>query len=187
MQRSFIHSFIRQWLYSPLLVPGRFSSFVIFFTQTAGLLGQVINPPQGSYLHTGQHKHRTNVHTNIYASIAIRIHDPSRRAETVHALDRTATVISKYISYIHSFIHSSIVLQLFIRPWPRLQLSNHFYTDARTPWTSDQPVAKPLPTHRTTRTQKKRNIQTSMPRVEFEPTIAVFERTYFPHHVQCSQ
>jgi hypothetical protein len=26
----------------------------------------------------------------------------------------------------------------------------------RTPWTGDQPVARPLPTHRTTRTQNKR-------------------------------
>jgi hypothetical protein len=33
---------------------------------------------------------------------------------------------------------------------------NHFYTDGRTPWTSDQPVARPLPTHRTTQTQNKR-------------------------------
>jgi hypothetical protein len=31
-----------------------------------------------------------------------------------------------------------------------------FYTDDRTPWTSDQPVARPLPTHRTTQTQNKR-------------------------------
>jgi hypothetical protein len=31
-----------------------------------------------------------------------------------------------------------------------------FFTDGRTPWTSDQPVAKPLPKHRTTQTQNKR-------------------------------
>jgi hypothetical protein len=30
------------------------------------------------------------------------------------------------------------------------------FTDGRTPWTSDQPVARPLPTHRTTQTQNKR-------------------------------
>jgi hypothetical protein len=29
------------------------------------------------------------------------------------------------------------------------------YTDARTPWTRDQPVARPLPTHRSTQTQNK--------------------------------
>jgi hypothetical protein len=38
---SKIHSFIHLWLYSPLLDPGLFFSFVIFFTQTVGLLGQV--------------------------------------------------------------------------------------------------------------------------------------------------
>jgi hypothetical protein len=30
-----------------------------------------------------------------------------------------------------------------------------FYKDGRTLWTSDQPVARPLPTHRTTQTQNK--------------------------------
>jgi hypothetical protein len=30
------------------------------------------------------------------------------------------------------------------------------YTVSMTPWTSDQPVTKPLPTHRTTQTQNKR-------------------------------
>jgi hypothetical protein len=33
------YSFIHHWLYSPLLVPGLFFSFVIFFTQMIGLLG----------------------------------------------------------------------------------------------------------------------------------------------------
>jgi hypothetical protein len=48
------------------------------------------------------------------------------------------------------------------------------YTAGRTPWTEDQPVARPLPTHRTTQTQNKRT-QTSIPRVGFEPTIPVLE------------
>jgi hypothetical protein len=30
------------------------------------------------------------------------------------------------------------------------------YTVGRTPWTGDQPVARSLPTHRTTQTQNKR-------------------------------
>jgi hypothetical protein len=34
------------------------------------------------------------------------------------------------------------------------QFHDHF-TDGRTPWTSDQPVARPLPKHRTTQTQNK--------------------------------
>jgi hypothetical protein len=56
----FIHSFIHQWLYSPLLVPGLFLNSVTFFTRTLGLLGRVISSPQGRCLHTGQHKHRIN-------------------------------------------------------------------------------------------------------------------------------
>jgi hypothetical protein len=46
-------------------------------------------------------------------------------------------------------------LQPFIGPRPLFQFRNIFYTDGRTPWTSDQPVTRPLPTHRTTQTQNK--------------------------------
>jgi hypothetical protein len=35
------------------------------------------------------------------------------------------------------------------------QFLDHF-TEGRTPWTGDQPVARPLPKHRTTQTQNKR-------------------------------
>jgi hypothetical protein len=48
---------------SSLLGPGLLFSFVIFFTQTVGLLGRVISPCQGRYLHTAQHNHRINAHT----------------------------------------------------------------------------------------------------------------------------
>jgi hypothetical protein len=54
------------------------------------------------------------------------------------------------------------------------------FTVGMTPWTWDQPVARPLPTHRTTQTQNKRT-QTSMPRVVFEPTIPAFERAKTIH------
>jgi hypothetical protein len=54
------------------------------------------------------------------------------------------------------------------------------YTVYRSPWTGDQSVARPLPTHRTTQTQNKRT-QTSMPRVGFELTTAVFERAKTVH------
>jgi hypothetical protein len=64
-------------------------------------------------------------------------------------------------------------------PWSLFQFSN-VYTVGRTPWTGDQLIARPLPTHRTTQTQNKRT-QTSMPRVGFEPTIPVFERAKTVH------
>jgi hypothetical protein len=74
-----IRSFIHQWLYSPLLGPGLFFSFVISFTQTVGFLGPGFSPSQGRYLHTGQHKHGINAHTDIHALNGIRTHDPSVR------------------------------------------------------------------------------------------------------------
>jgi hypothetical protein len=67
-----------------------------------------------------------------------------------------------------------MALQPFVGPWPLCQFLN-LYTVRRTLWTGDQPVARPLPAHRTTQTQNKRT-QTSMPRVGFEPTTPVFER-----------
>jgi hypothetical protein len=53
-------------------------------------------------------------------------------------------------------------------------------TVGRIPWTGDQPVARPLLTHRTTQTQNKRT-QTSMPGVGFEPTIPAFARSKTVH------
>jgi hypothetical protein len=50
----------------------------------------------------------------------------------------------------------------------------------RTPWTGDQPVARPLSTQRTTRTKNKRT-QTSMPPVGFELTISVLEQAKKVH------
>jgi hypothetical protein len=79
-----------------------------------------------------------------------------------------------------SFIHSSMALQPFVGPWPLLQFRNLFYTDSKTSWMRDQPVARPLPTHRTIQTQIKRT-QTSMPRVGFETTIPAFERAKIIH------
>jgi hypothetical protein len=54
------------------------------------------------------------------------------------------------------------------------------YTVCRTPWTGDQPIARPLPIHRITQMHNKR-IHTSMPRMGFEPTIPVFERAKTVH------
>jgi hypothetical protein len=77
---SILSSFIHQWLYSSLLGPGLFFTFVIFFTLSIGLLGRVISPSQGRYLHAGQHKHRINAYTDIPAFSGIGTHDPSVRA-----------------------------------------------------------------------------------------------------------
>jgi hypothetical protein len=54
------------------------------------------------------------------------------------------------------------------------------YTDGRTPWTEDQPVARTLPIRRTTQTQNKCT-ETSVPRVGFEPTTLAFVRAKTVH------
>jgi hypothetical protein len=55
-----------------------------------GLLGRVISPSQGLYLHrTTQHK---KAQTNIHAVSGIRTHNPSNQPAKTHASDRTATV-----------------------------------------------------------------------------------------------
>jgi hypothetical protein len=71
-------------------------------------------------------------------------------------------------------IYLSIYLWLFspCGPWPPFQFLNQ-YTVGGTPWTRDQPVARPLPIQRTAQTQNKRK-QTSMPQLRFEPTIPMF-------------
>jgi hypothetical protein len=71
-------------------------------------------------------------------------------------------------------------LSLSLSLYGPLNLGRYFsflilYTVGRTPWTGDQPVARPLPTYLTTQTQNKRT-QTSIPRVGFEPTTSVLER-----------
>jgi hypothetical protein len=82
------------------------------------------------------------------------------------------------------FIYLSIYLWLYstCRPRQRFQFLN-LYTVGRTPWTGDQLVARPLPTHRATQTQNKRT-QTSMPRVVLEPTIPAFERVKTVHALE---
>jgi hypothetical protein len=65
--------------------------------------------------------------------------------------------------------------------WTAFQFLN-LYTVGSTPWTGDQPDARPLliHVHRTTQTQNKRT-QTFMPLVGLEPTTPVFERTKTVH------
>jgi hypothetical protein len=67
---SFIHSFIHNLLihhllYSLLLCPGLFFNPVIFFYTDCRTPWTGISPSQGRYLHTMQHKHRINAHTDI--------------------------------------------------------------------------------------------------------------------------
>jgi hypothetical protein len=109
-------SFIHQWHYSPLLIPGLFFSFVIFFTQTVGLPGQVISPSQGRYLPTGQHKHRINADTDIHAWGGFEPGNPAfERARTVHALVRAATVIGLPMLMLSKYHFHSLLIFCYWR------------------------------------------------------------------------
>jgi hypothetical protein len=58
----------------------------------------------------------------------------------------------------------------------------NLYTVGRTLWTGDQPFARRLPTHKTAQTQNKRT-ETSMPRVGFRHSIAVFKLAKTVHAI----
>jgi hypothetical protein len=76
-------------------------------------------------------------------------------------------IVKKYFirSFIHQWLYSPLLGSgLF------LNSVIFFYTDVRTPWTSDQSAARRLPTHRT------RQTQAFTPWVGFETTIPAFER-----------
>jgi hypothetical protein len=49
-----------------------------------------------------------------------------------------------------------MVLAAHSEPSPLIQFRNNYFTDSRAPWTGDQPVASPVPKHRTTHKQNKR-------------------------------
>jgi hypothetical protein len=89
---------------------------------------------------------------------------------------QTSNILSLQIRILH-YLSLSLSLWLYS---PLLGLGHFFsflifYTLGRAPWMGNQPVARPLPTHKTAQTQNKRT-QSSMPRVRFEPTTPVFEQ-----------
>jgi hypothetical protein len=69
-----------------------------------------------------------------------------------------------------------MALQPFVGPWPLFSFLT-LYTAGRTPLTGDQPVARPLPTHRTTQTQNKRT-QKRHPCLEWDSS---GRRRFMPH------
>jgi hypothetical protein len=67
-----------------------YRQFLELFRHMVGLLGRVMSPSQGLYLHrTTQHR---KTRTNIHALSGIRTHDPSNQPAKTLASDRTAAV-----------------------------------------------------------------------------------------------
>jgi hypothetical protein len=84
-----------------------------------------------------------------------------------------------------SLAHYLLCLSIYGSTVLLLDLGSFFnflilYIVGRTPWTGDQHVARPLPTHRTTQTRNN-GTQTCMPRVEFEPMIAALDQRKTVH------
>jgi hypothetical protein len=92
-----IYSFACKFIFFPVALQslkdlGRliYRRFLELFRQMVGLLGRVISPSQGLYLHRKTQNRKTR--TNIHALSGIRTHDPSNQPAKTHASDRTATV-----------------------------------------------------------------------------------------------
>jgi hypothetical protein len=78
-------------------------SILSSYIESVGLPGWAMSPSLGRYLHTEQHKHRINAHTDI------------------HALDSAATVIGA------SIIHPSVYLSLYLSVSLSVYLSIYLY------------------------------------------------------------
>jgi hypothetical protein len=83
---------------------------------------------------------------------------------------------------IQTWDYQFLFFLLALQPlWAVCQFSDIF-TAGRTPWTGHQLVSRPLPKHRTAKTQKNTYThQTSMLYVGFEPTITASERAKTVH------
>jgi hypothetical protein len=75
------------------------------FSQTVGLLGQVISPSQGRYLNTGQHKQNKRTQTSMPRVGFEPTIPASERVKTIHALDRATTVTGLYI---HTWVNLTV-------------------------------------------------------------------------------
>jgi hypothetical protein len=124
------------------------------FPERVGLLGRVISQSQGRYLNTRQYKHKINAYTHQTSMplSGIRTHDPSVRASEHRSWLRPHGYCDQHLLCLRIFFFHWLYSPR--GPWPLFQFHDHF-TDGRTPWASDQLVARPLPKHRTTQTHNK--------------------------------
>jgi hypothetical protein len=110
-------------------------------------------------------------------SILIIIHNTEKikknQRETRYRYTCILTLIYGYNKFYLPWLYSPC------GSWPLFQFLN-LYTVGRTSGTGDEPVARPLPIHRTIQTQNKWT-QTCMFWVGFEPTIPVFKRAKTVH------
>jgi hypothetical protein len=124
------------------------------------------------------------VHTSVSLSLLI---PPA----ALHSLIIPSSTLSIYLSICLSVYlptHLPIYLWLYS---PLLCLGRFFSflifsTVSKISWTGNQPVARPLPAHRTAETHNKRK-QIPMPQMGFEPTIPVFEHAKIRPRGHCDR
>jgi hypothetical protein len=124
--------------------------------------------------------HRNACYVRLHAaSICRRSVRTCKACSKTHSFDVICSILfAGTISWIITYsIYGSTALCWALDDF---SVSWSFFAVGRTPWTGDQPVARPLPTHRTTQTQNK-HTQTSMSWVGFEPTIPALERAKVVH------
>jgi hypothetical protein len=86
----------------------------------------------------------------------------------------------KHLLEVQNKASLSLWLDKLCRPWPPFHILIP-YTVSRTPWTWDQPVARPLTLHENTNLEQTYTCKTW---VGFEPTIPVFEREKTVHDLE---
>jgi hypothetical protein len=65
------------------------------YTKSVGLLVRGMSPSRGLYLYTGQYKHNKRIQTSVPPERFESMNPASERANTFHAIDRTAIVIGR--------------------------------------------------------------------------------------------
>jgi hypothetical protein len=104
-----------------------------------------------TYIHSPAYSHSTDCSTFIIIYHCGWYNRPTYQVDSVSPHPKKLKKLHK-ASNRDSVFHW---LYIPVGPWPLIfQFHDHF-TDGRTPWTSDQLVARPLPKHRTTWTQNK--------------------------------
>jgi hypothetical protein len=109
-----VHIYFFPWRYSPFgtLAASHIRGFLNYFSHIVKLLGWVISPSQGLYLHrTTQHR---KTWTSIHALSGIRTHDLSNKPAMTLASDRTATVTGCQVHISQKKKHKSEKLE----HWP---------------------------------------------------------------------
>jgi hypothetical protein len=98
---------------------------------------------QYALLHTSPIQHEQTLHGNFYLDIPETI---ISKQLTLRYIRLKQYICLSFRPSVRLSVYLFMALQPFVEPWPFFQLLK-LYTVGRTPWTGNQPVARPLPAH----------------------------------------